>query len=204
MRLKILLAGGGTAGHINPALAIAGYVLKRRPDSQIAFVGTKEGMEADLVPKEGYKIYYADVRGFKRKLSAYNLGAAVRVVTSLFDAKKILNDFKPDIVIGTGGYVSGPVLYMAAKEGYKTAIHEQNVFPGFTSRVLSRYVDRVMISFDDSRRYFKNGGKIVLVGNPIRQEMIEKDQDSLIERRWIHRRPSMISSSIIVRSFSFY
>lgn len=193
MSLKILLAGGGTAGHINPALAIAGYVLKRRPDSEIAFVGTREGMEADLVPKEGFKIYYADVRGFKRKFSAYNLGAAVRAVTSLFDAKKILKDFKPDVVIGTGGYVSGPILYMAAKEGYKTAIHEQNVFPGFTSRVLSRYVDRVMISFDDSRKYFKDSGKLTLVGNPIRQEMIYCKREESRKELILDHRPLVVS-----------
>jgi len=172
--MRVLLAGGGTAGHINPAIAIANTVRKKRPESVIAFCGTPAGMENDLVSREGYQMYHVDIQGFKRKLSLYNLTSARKAAGALRRSDEILDEFRPDVVIGTGGYVSWPVVNRAAKRGIPTMIHEQNAFPGLTSRMLSRVVDRVMISFDASRKYFKDEKKLILVGNPVRDEIIYK------------------------------
>ncbi len=170
--MRILFAGGGTAGHINPAIAIANFIRERYSNAEIAFVGTKNGMENTLVPQEGYKLYLTDVKGFKRKVCVHNVKAVKCAFNALSDSEKIIKEFKPDVIVGTGGYVSGPVLYKGAKMGIKTVIHEQNAFPGLTSKILSRYVDEVLISFDDSKKYFKNPRKITLTGNPIRPNMV--------------------------------
>jgi len=191
--LKVLLAGGGTAGHINPALAIAKYIRARGAGNEVLFVGTREGLEHQLVPREGFSIEYVDVRGFKRKLSLYNIGTARRAVTSIGEARAVIKRFSPDVVVGTGGYVSWPVLYSAARMGIPTAIHEQNSFPGVTSRLLSRRVDRVMISFEDSRRYFKDGDKLILTGNPVREEMIYAKKDEARRSLGLDSRPFVVS-----------
>jgi len=174
--LKILLAGGGTGGHVNPALAIAGFIKARKPDSDIRFVGTDKGIESSLVPKAGYPLYTIEIYGLKRRLTLKNVKAFQKTLRSLSESKKILNEFKPDVVIGTGGYVSFPVLYKAAELGIPTLIHEQNAYPGITSKILSRVVDKIMISFDDSRKYFPKNADINLVGNPIREEFICHDK----------------------------
>jgi UDP-N-acetylglucosamine--N-acetylmuramyl-(pentapeptide) pyrophosphoryl-undecaprenol N-acetylglucosamine transferase len=191
--LKILFAGGGTAGHINPAVAMAKYIKERHPQAEIAFCGTKEGMENTLVPREGFPMYYIDVHGFKRKISLYNIGAARRAVTSLIQAKKVIKAFSPDVVVGTGGYVSGPVLYMAAKMGVPSVIHEQNASPGFTSKLLSGMVDKVMISFEESRSHFKNQEKLILTGNPVREEILYRKKDEARDKLGIGNRPLVLS-----------
>lgn len=192
--MKILLAGGGTAGHINPALSIANFIQSRKPTAEIAFAGTEKGLEATLVPKAGYKLYPVEVYGFARKLSTYNLKVMKHLFSSVREAEKIIEDFQPDIVIGTGGYVSGPVLYAAAKKGIPTAIHEQNAYPGITSRILSRKVDRVMISFEASRKRFPHSEKLVLTGNPIREEMLFANKKAAREKLGIPLdRPLVVS-----------
>ena len=191
--MRVLFAGGGTAGHVNPALAIAKYIQGRKPNAEIAFVGTKEGIEASLIPKEGFPIFFIDVHGFKRKISLYNVGALKRAVTSMFEADTLLKEWKPDIVVGTGGYVSGPVLYRAAKMNIPTVIHEQNAFPGITSRMLSRVVDRVLISFEESRSHLKKGRGITLTGNPIREEMILRKKQEAREKLGLDERPYVVS-----------
>ena len=192
--MRILMAGGGTAGHINPALAVANYIKGRCPLSEIAFVGTKEGLESTLVAKAGFDISFIDVRGFKRKLSTYNIGALKRVFTSYGEAKKIIKTFAPDIVIGTGGYVSGPVLFAASRLKIPTMIHEQNAFPGFTSRALARCVDKVLLSFEDSRKHFKcPDSKVEVVGNPIRQEMIREKKEESRAALSLDGRPFVVS-----------
>ena len=191
--MKVLLAGGGTAGHINPAIAIAKHIREHNKDADIRFVGTKEGLEDKLVNDEGFYLYYIDIRGFKRKISPYNIGALRRAGTSLLEVKKILNEFKPDIVIGTGGYVSWPVLFMASKMKIKTVIHEQNAFPGLTTRLLSSRVDVVMISFLASKKYFNKAKKIELTGNPIREEMIYQDVKKCKEELGFIGKPLVLS-----------
>ena len=170
--MRVVFSGGGTAGHINPAISIAKKVLEKQPDSQILFVGTPTGMENKLVAKEGFSIRHVEVRGFKRKLTAENIKTAFLAVTSIGKAKKILKEFRPDVVIGTGGYVSWPVLCAASKMKIPTLIHEQNAFPGLTTRKLSKLVDRVCISFDESKKHFScSEKKLVLSGNPVNPEL---------------------------------
>lgn len=175
--MRILVSGGGTAGHINPALAIADKIKSENANTIIEYVGTPGGMENVLVTKAGYKIHHVAVKGFKRKLSIDNIDAAVKAVTSVLKAKKIIKDFKPDIVIGTGGYVSWPVLSAAAKMGVPTLIHEQNAVPGVTTKMLSKLVDKVMISFESSREFFTcDSGKLIFTGNPVSEKMLNTDK----------------------------
>ncbi|MDD4378236.1 MAG: undecaprenyldiphospho-muramoylpentapeptide beta-N-acetylglucosaminyltransferase [Eubacteriales bacterium] len=175
--MKILFAGGGTAGHINPALAIAKYISERNPDWDILFIGTKVGLEKELIPKEGFNIRYITVKGFKRKLSLDNFKTTACLFLGMIQAKKILSEYKPDIVIGTGGYVSGPVVFMASIMKIPTLIHEQNVFPGVTVKILSRFADVVAISFEESKRYLKVSKRIIHTGNPIREEILKADSE---------------------------
>ncbi|MBR0231972.1 MAG: undecaprenyldiphospho-muramoylpentapeptide beta-N-acetylglucosaminyltransferase [Clostridia bacterium] len=172
--MKVILCGGGTSGHVNPALNIAAALKKRVPDAEFLFIGTEHGIESTLVPKAGYPIKFVEVSGFSRKLSFANLKknarAAVQAVTSVRAAKKIIKEFAPDLVIGTGGYVSWPTVKAAAKRGVPTLIHEQNAFPGVTTKMLAPYVDKICISFDGSEKYFPESvreNKLVLTGNPI-------------------------------------
>jgi len=175
--MRVLISGGGTGGHVSPAVAIANCLRDKNKNIQIVFAGTKKGLESKVVPKEGYKLYYLKVLPFnrKRKISFANAGAAVKAFTSRIAAKKIIKDFKPDIVIGTGGYVSWPVLSMAAKLKIPTVIHEQNAFPGITTKMLAKVAGKVMISFEESRKYFKNRDNLIYTGNPVRREYFEID-----------------------------
>lgn len=173
--MRILISGGGTSGHINPAIAIANDMCGRNKNIQAAFAGTEKGIESKLVPREGYKLYYLKVKGFKRKFSFENIDALIKAFTSQIAAKKIIKDFKPDIVIGTGGYVSWPVLSAAAKLKIPTVIHEQNAFPGVTTKMLAKVVDRVMISFEESRKYFKDEEKLIYTGLPVKNEFFNVD-----------------------------
>ncbi len=177
--MRVLVSGGGTAGHINPALAIADKIKSEIPEAVIEYVGTPNGMENLLVPKAGYKIHGVAVRGFKRKLSLENIDAAIKAFTSVAKAKKIIKSFNPDIVIGTGGYVSWPVLSAAAKMNIPTLIHEQNAVPGVTTKMLSKLVDKVMISFESSEEYFTcDKSKLILTGNPVSEKMLNADRNS--------------------------
>ncbi len=170
--MRVLLSGGGTGGHINPALAIAGKIKKEQPDCKIEYVGTKKGLEVVLVPKEDIKIHYVHVKGFRRKLSFENIGAAVEAVTSVIEAKKIIKQFCPDIVIGTGGYVCWPVLKAAADMGIPTMIHESNAVPGVATKMLSRYVDKILLNFEETRKYLTvPEEKTEIVGNPLKSQI---------------------------------
>ena len=145
--MRILMTGGGTGGHVNPALAIAETIKRNIPGAEIAFAGTPRGLENTLVPRAGYKLYHVNVRGFERKLSLKNIRAAWLALVSPLKARKIIKEFRPDIVIGTGGYVCWPVIVAASKLGVPTAVHEANAVPGLTVRKLVPYVDRIFINF---------------------------------------------------------
>ncbi len=179
--MHILFAGGGTAGHINPALAVAGYIREKHPDAHISYIGTPDKLEAKLVPEMGYNFRTISVAGFQRKLSLENIGknisAARKAITSSFNAKKILKEIQPDVVVGTGGYVSGPVLREAAKMGIKTAIHEQNAFPGVTTKMLAPNVDAVMLAMPEAEKYLKLKKKPYITGNPVRKELLRISRD---------------------------
>lgn len=171
--MRFLITGGGTGGHIYPALAIADEIKKTHPSAEILYVGTKKGLEAELVPKAGYNFNTIRVKGMPRKLNKNSLIALRELMLGLQDSKKIINNFKPDIVIGTGGFVCGPVVYMAKKKNIPAIIHEQNAFPGITNKILSRYVDKVAVTFDEAKKYFKYPDRVVNTGNPIRKEILE-------------------------------
>ena len=166
--LKVILTGGGTGGHVNPALAIADIIKTKEPDSEIIFIGTKKGIENHLVGKEGYTVRHVEARGFNRSLSPKNLMAAWYFVTSPIKAKKIIKEFKPDIVIGTGGYVCYAPLKAAAKLGIPTAVHESNAIPGLAVRLLQRDIDKILLNFAASRERLEVKDKAVVVGNPLR------------------------------------
>lgn len=195
--MHILFAGGGTAGHINPALAVAGYIKEHNPDAKISYIGTQNGLESRLVPNEGYDFYTIDVAGFQRKLTLQNIkrniSAARKVFTSSMAAKKLLKQLKPDLVVGTGGYVSGPVLREAVKLGIKTAIHEQNAFPGITTKMLAPKVDRVMLAMPAAQKYLKLDKEPAITGNPIRQSLIKADRDAARRKLGLDNRPMILS-----------
>ena len=150
--MKILVAAGGTGGHIYPGLAIADKLKERLPGAEILFIGSQVGMEKNIVPKEGYPIEYIRVRGFERELSLETLAAVKGIFDGISDSKKVLKRHQPDLVVGTGGFTCGPLLLEAAKRGIPTMIHEQNAYPGKTNRMLGKRVDRVAISFKQTDR----------------------------------------------------
>lgn len=176
--MRVLIAGGGTGGHINPAIAIAGEIKKNEPDSVILFAGTPKGMESVLVPKANFDFTTIRVAGFQRQLTLYNIFRNIKAViylfTSQFRARTIIKKFRPDIVIGTGGYVSGPIVKAAQNMGIKTAIHEQNAFPGVTTKMLSSGADAVMLAFAEAEKFLPKNSKVVVTGNPIREGIVLK------------------------------
>lgn len=177
--LRVILSGGGSAGHVNPALAISEIIKQNRSDVEFLYVGTPNGMEHRLAENAGFKFAPIKVAGFQRHLSAKNIGrnikAAAYLATAGSAAKKIIKDFKPDIVIGTGGYVCGPIVRKAAKMGIKTVIHEQNAFPGLTTKLLAHDVDKIMLTTDKAIERLEEEvrGKCVVTGLPVRKGFSE-------------------------------
>lgn len=184
--MRVIIAGGGTGGHINPGIAIAKCIRKNAPDSEILFVGTDRGLEKDLVPKEGFALELISVTGFERRISPAILLSAAAFVRGLFQTRRIMRKFKPDLVIGTGGYVCGPVVLCAAFAGIPTLIHEQNAFPGITNRVLSRFADVTAVSFEESGKYLKHARKLVVTGNPVREGILSADRREARKRKDIN------------------
>ena len=172
--MKVLLTGGGTAGHINPALAIAEIIRRNAPGSEIAFVGIRGGKEEDLVPREGYPLYYVRSKGIRRSLTPgailSNIGALWLAATSPYSRATcdIIRNFRPDIVIGTGGYACWPIMAAAARMGIPTALHESNALPGLAVRKLQGHVDRIWINFEGTANRLKNRRNVRRVGNPLR------------------------------------
>lgn len=179
--MRILVTGGGTGGHIYPALAFIRYVQKIQPDSEFLYVGTHRRLENKIVPETGISFKTIKIQGFKRKLSLDNIKTVQLFVESIKRSKEILREFKPDVVIGTGGYVSGSVVYAAARMKIPTIVHEQNSVPGITNKFLSRFADRVGISFPDAAQYFPEN-KTVLVGNPRAQEVVTSGKSEVLEQ----------------------
>lgn len=178
MGLRVLISGGGTGGHINPALAIAEKIRQENPDAVIEYVGTEKGLETKLVPRAGYPIHYVKVEGLRRSFSAENIRAAAEAVTSVYEAKRIIRQFHPDIVIGTGGYVCWPVLRAASSMKIPTVVHESNALPGVATRMLAKYADVILLNFRESETILKEmhtrlHAKLITVGNPVRPEMFD-------------------------------
>lgn len=195
--MRVLFTGGGTAGHINPALAAAGYLKTKRPETEILFVGNKGGMEERLVPPAGYPMKTIHISGFQRKLTPKNIMRNVqtlaRVVTSSSEAKKIIREFSPDVCVGTGGYVCGPVLREAAKMGIPCVVHESNAYPGVTVKMLSKHVKTIMLAVEDAKKYFPEGTNIVVTGNPVRPEILKVSREEARRELGLDSRPVVLS-----------
>ena len=168
--MKVIMTGGGSGGHVNPALAIANIIKTNDPDSEIIFVGTSKGLENDLVPKAGYELRHVEISGIRRSLSPSNIKTAVRIVTSQFKAKKLIKEFCPDIVIGTGGYACWPSVKVASEMGIPTILHEANASAGFAVKRLASKVDLIMTNFEETVERISNCKRAIRVGMPMRGE----------------------------------
>ena len=174
--LRIIVSGGGTGGHIFPAISIANAIRKKHPDSEILFVGASGRMEMQRVPAAGYKIIGLPVAGFNRKNLLKNVSVLIKLFRSQRMAKKIIKDFKPDAAVGVGGYASGPTLKTAAAAGIPTLIQEQNSYAGVTNKLLAKSAKKICVAYEGMERFFEKD-KIILTGNPVRQNLLdEKDK----------------------------
>tara|TARA_B100001250_G_scaffold182295_1_gene156836 strand:+ start:2276 stop:3376 length:1101 start_codon:yes stop_codon:yes gene_type:complete len=170
-KLKIIISGGGTGGHIFPAIAIARAIESQISDVEFLFVGASDRMEMEKIPNEGYNIIGLWISGLQRGFKKQNLLFPFKLLHSIWKSKKIIKDFSPDLVIGTGGYASGPLLYVAAKSGIPTVIQEQNSYPGITNRILARYVNKICVAYDSMDRFFPLESTLI-TGNPIREDIL--------------------------------
>ncbi len=195
--MRVLVACGGTGGHVNPGLAIAGILQAHCPDIEFLFVGTPSGMESELVPKAGYPMAHVQVAGFQRSMNLHNLKRNLKAVGYLMTAgsicKKILKDFKPDLAIGTGGYVSGPVIRAAQQMDIPTVIHEQNAYPGVTNKLLAPKAKAVMLTFAAAKELFPAGTNTVLTGLPVRGGMMKPNREQARMALGIHTPMTILS-----------
>ena len=166
--MKVLIAAAGTAGHINPAISIANEIKKNEPDSKIVFIGTERGLEKDLVPRAGYELKTINAYGLDRKITVENLKKLYKTLKGIKEAKIIVKDFQPDILIGTGGYICGACVIAAKSNNIPVVLHESNCYPGKAVRMLEKKVDSIFISFEDTRKYLKRCKNIVYTGTPIK------------------------------------
>lgn len=178
--MKLLVSGGGTGGHVYPATSLIKYVKAVEPDSQFLYIGTENGLEKKIAEDAKIPFDSIDIQGFRRSLSLENITTVKKFLTSLRESKKIIKQFQPDVVVGTGGYVCAPVVYAAHQLGIPTLIHEQNSVPGIANKFLSRYADKVAICFDEAASFFPKT-KVVLTGNPRAQEVAEVSASRILE-----------------------
>lgn len=173
--MRVLFAGGGTGGHINPAISIADYAASKDKDFEVLFVGTKAGLETKLVPDAGYNIEYIEIQGLDRKHLLKNIETVKKLIAARRKCRKIIKDFKPDCVVCTGGYVSGPVAMASKTMKVPSLIHEQNVYPGMTVKYSANYVTYLALSFEETINHMRHKEKCVVTGNPIREEILKAD-----------------------------
>ena len=166
--MRVIIAAAGTAGHINPGLAIANKIKEQEKDSEIIFIGTTRGLENDLVPRAGYKLKTIEAYGLSKSISIDNIKKMCKTLKGLGEAKKIVKEFNPDLVIGTGGYICGAVVMAAHKYKVPVVLHESNAFPGKATKFLAKYAETVFISFEDAREKIKNAKKILFTGTPVK------------------------------------
>lgn len=175
---KIILSGGGTGGHIYPAISIANELKSRYPNAEFLFVGASDKMEMEKVPQAGYEIEGLWISGIQRKLTLKNLSFPFKLISSLMKSRKIINQFQPDVAIGTGGFASGPLLQVAISKGVPSLIQEQNSFPGITNKILSKKADKICVAYDGLERFFPKQ-KIIKTGNPVRQDILDIEGKSI-------------------------
>jgi len=195
-KYKIILSGGGTGGHIYPAISIANELRSRHPESEFLFVGAKDKMEMEKVPQAGYKIEGLWISGLQRKLTLKNLSFPFKLIGSLLRSRKILNRFKPDVAIGTGGFASGPLLQMAVSKGVPSLIQEQNSYPGITNKILSKKANKICVAYDGLDKYFPKD-KIVKTGNPVRQDILNIEGKSIEAKDYFKLRHNKITLLVI-------
>lgn len=174
--MKVVISGGGTGGHIYPAITIANQIKLMKPEAEITFVGTEHGLEKNIVPRYGYPLEFITVAGFERHLGLGTLVSAGKLLVGLKDARALLKKLKPDLVIGTGGYVCGPVLFWAAQMGIPTCVQEQNAMPGMTNKILSHFVKAICLGYQEGAKYFTGNARKFFTGNPVRQEILQDDR----------------------------
>ncbi len=195
--MNVIFTCGGTGGHISPALAVANLVKERHPDANILFVGAEGGMETDLVPRAGFRLETVKISNFQRKLSpsgiVHNVKSLSYMVSSGRRADRIIREFQPDVIVGTGGYASYPMLKQGAKRGIPTAVHESNAVPGLTTRLVMNQVDRVMVSFEESRGSYPHPEKVRVVGMPVRSEFFYTDKAAARKALNMDHRPLVVS-----------
>ena len=182
--MRVIMTCGGTGGHIYPAVAIADEIRRRDPEAEILFVGSEIGMEKDLVPESGYDITLISADGFSRTLRG-SIVSVKRVLKGRSQARELVRDFQPDLVIGTGGYASAPVVSMAQRQGIPTYLQEQNAIPGKTNKFLGRHARKIFLGFEKAGEYFKDERKLVYTGNPVRSEFAELDREKIREEMGI-------------------
>ncbi len=195
--MNVIFTCGGTGGHINPALAVAKLLRERRPDCGILFVGADDGMERDLVPREGFALETLTISNFQRKPTPRALLHDLRTVrhmrAALRRADRLIADFRPDVIVGTGGYASYPMLRQGPKHGVPTAIHESNAVPGLTTRMAAKRAERIMVSFEESREQYDNPERVVVTGMPVRQEFLYTDRAEARRLLKLDERPLVVS-----------
>ena len=190
--MKLIFAGGGTGGHINPALSIADYIKERHPDAEIRFIGTQRGLEKKLVTQAGYPIHYIDIQGFDRKRLWRNIPVLFKLIKSDRDCVRLMKDFQPDAVVCTGGYVSGPAIVAAHKLHIPSLIHEQNVYPGLTVRESLKYVNYAAVSFEETVPLLSHPEKSVVTGNPVRTQILNADKTSARKTLGLSEKPFVL------------
>ena len=195
--MRVIFTCGGTAGHVNPALALAGYMREKDPDTAVLFVGTPTGMERELVAKAGYDYAAVEVSSFQRKLNAegirHNLHTLRVLASSGRQARAILRDFKPDLVVGTGGYASYPMVKAAAKAHIPTAVHESNMVPGLTTKMLEEYAGVIMVGFEDCRQHYRHPERIAVTGTPVRGDFFRLSREQARKKLGFDDAPLVVS-----------
>lgn len=196
--MNVILTCGGTGGHINPAIAVANILKERHPDAQILFIGAAGEMEENLVPRAGYRLIGLPAACFDRELSfkalRYNLRGLGYIREAIRECKKIIGEFKPDVIIGTGGYASFPALYAGSKMGIPTCVHESNAVPGLTTKLIANRADRMLVAFADSAQYYKRSKRVQVVGMPVRREFIYTKRENARRELGLDNRPLVVSA----------
>lgn len=196
--MRVIIAAAGTAGHINPGIAIANKIKQEEKDSEIIFLGTTRGLENDLVPKAGYELKTIDAYGLSKEISVANLKKMLKTIKGVGAAKKLVKEFKPDVVIGAGGYICGAATLAANKYNVPVVLHESNAFPGKAVKMLAKKVDKILISFKDAEQRIKNANKIVYTGTPVK---ISKKEYSVNEKSEIIKNAGLSEIKPIVLVF---
>ena len=207
--MNVIFTCGGTGGHINPAIAVANMMKERHPDCNILFIGAKGHMEEKLVPQAGYELKCLPGSGLSRKLNLEgikkNVQAVQNVLSAVGECKKIIRQFKPDVIIGTGGYASFPALYAGSSMGIPTCVHESNAVPGVTTKMAASRANRVLVSFPESAQYYRNKDKVEVVGMPVRKEFILTEKEEAKRLLGLDSRPVVVSAfgSLGARQMNF-